>query len=161
MLTPREKSPLLEKFSSMKDQTNDAASSRTVCPTYYQLSYSAPHKRFNSSLLLATYFLLCFSAFGCSVSIIFLLYKPIHIFFHYPLDPARLPTSTITQSRNVTPWMVAQPSHMQIFHHCGDSKTCSQEMKKKTCCICDLKLLAFLLNHFYMTLTFEWSLSDK
>ena len=31
-LTPREKSPLLEKFSSEEDRTHDAASSRTASP---------------------------------------------------------------------------------------------------------------------------------
>ena len=36
MLTPSEKSPLSEKFSSKEDQTNDAASSGTVGPTHYQ-----------------------------------------------------------------------------------------------------------------------------
>ena len=36
MLTPREKSPLPEKFSSEEDGTHDAASSRTASPTHYQ-----------------------------------------------------------------------------------------------------------------------------
>ena len=36
MLTPREKSPLPEKFSPEEDQTHNAASSRTVSPTHYQ-----------------------------------------------------------------------------------------------------------------------------
>ena len=34
--TPREKSPLLEKFSPEEDRINDAASSRTASPTHYQ-----------------------------------------------------------------------------------------------------------------------------
>ena len=41
-LTPKEKSPLPEKFSSEEDQTHNAASSRTASPTHYQLSYSSP-----------------------------------------------------------------------------------------------------------------------
>ena len=36
MITPREKSPLPEKFSSEEDGTHDAASSRTASPTHYQ-----------------------------------------------------------------------------------------------------------------------------
>ena len=40
MLTPREKSPLSEKFSSAVDRTHDATSSRTASPTHYPLSYS-------------------------------------------------------------------------------------------------------------------------
>ena len=36
MLTPREKSPQPEKFSSEEDRTHDAASSRTASPTHYQ-----------------------------------------------------------------------------------------------------------------------------
>ena len=36
MLTPREKSPLEEKFSSEEDQTHDAVSSRTASPTHYK-----------------------------------------------------------------------------------------------------------------------------
>ena len=36
MLTPREKSLLLEKFSPEEDQARDAASSRTLSPTHYQ-----------------------------------------------------------------------------------------------------------------------------
>ena len=36
MLTPREDSPLQEKFSSEEDQTHNAASSRTASPTHYQ-----------------------------------------------------------------------------------------------------------------------------
>ena len=43
MLTPRENSPLPKKKSSLEeDRTHDAASSRTVSPTHYQLSYSGP-----------------------------------------------------------------------------------------------------------------------
>ena len=42
ILVPREKSPLLEKFSSEEDQTHNTASSRTASPTHYQLSYSSP-----------------------------------------------------------------------------------------------------------------------
>ena len=42
MLTPREKSPLPEKLSPEKDRTHDAASSRTVSPTYYQRAIPAP-----------------------------------------------------------------------------------------------------------------------
>ena len=41
MLTQREKSPLLEKISE-EDQTHKTASSKTVSPTDYQLSYSGP-----------------------------------------------------------------------------------------------------------------------
>ena len=41
MLTPREKSPLPEKFSSEEDRTQDTASSRTASPTQ-PLSYSGP-----------------------------------------------------------------------------------------------------------------------
>ena len=36
MLTPREKSPLLEKISSEEDGTHDAAASRTTSATHYQ-----------------------------------------------------------------------------------------------------------------------------
>ena len=36
MLTPREKSPRPEKFSSEEDGTHDAASSRTASPTHHQ-----------------------------------------------------------------------------------------------------------------------------
>ena len=36
MLSPREKSSVLEKFSLDEDQTHDAASSRTASPTHYQ-----------------------------------------------------------------------------------------------------------------------------
>ena len=36
MLTPREKSPLPEKFSPEEDQTHNTASSRTVSPIHYQ-----------------------------------------------------------------------------------------------------------------------------
>ena len=36
MITPREKSPLPETFSSEEDQTHEAASSRTASPTHYQ-----------------------------------------------------------------------------------------------------------------------------
>ena len=39
MLTPREKSPLPEKFSQ-EDRTHDAASSRTASPTHYQQAIS-------------------------------------------------------------------------------------------------------------------------
>ena len=35
MLTPREKSPLPDKFSPEEDRTHDAASSRTASPTHY------------------------------------------------------------------------------------------------------------------------------
>ena len=42
MLTPREKSPLLEKFFSEEDRTHNTVSSRTVSPAHYQLSYSGP-----------------------------------------------------------------------------------------------------------------------
>ena len=45
MLTPKEKSPLLEKISSEEDQTHDAASSRTVSPTHYQRTILAPVER--------------------------------------------------------------------------------------------------------------------
>ena len=41
MLTPREKFPLLEKFSSEEDRTHDAASSRTVRATHYQWAIPA------------------------------------------------------------------------------------------------------------------------
>ena len=41
MLTPREKCHLPEKISE-EDRTHAAASSRTVSPTHYQLSYSGP-----------------------------------------------------------------------------------------------------------------------
>ena len=44
MLTPREKSPLPEKFSSEEDRANDAASSRTASPTQYQQAQSAPQQ---------------------------------------------------------------------------------------------------------------------
>ena len=44
MLTPNgKKSPLPEKFSAEEDRTQDAASSRTVSPKHYPLSYSGPH----------------------------------------------------------------------------------------------------------------------
>ena len=42
MLTPREKYPLPEKFSSEEDWTHDAASSRTVSPTHYLQAILAP-----------------------------------------------------------------------------------------------------------------------
>ena len=43
MFTPREKKNSTgKKFSSGKDQTHDAASSRTKSSTRYQLSYSGP-----------------------------------------------------------------------------------------------------------------------
>ena len=41
ILTPREKSILPEKFSSEKDRTHDAASSRTVNSTHYQRAIPA------------------------------------------------------------------------------------------------------------------------
>ena len=41
MLTPREKSSLLEIFPS-EDGTHDAQSSKTVSPAHNQLSYSGP-----------------------------------------------------------------------------------------------------------------------
>ena len=41
MLTPREKSPLPEIFSSQEDRTHDAASSKTASPTHYQRTISA------------------------------------------------------------------------------------------------------------------------
>ena len=43
MLTPRDKSPLPEKFSLEEDQTHNAASSRTVSPTHYQQAVPAPN----------------------------------------------------------------------------------------------------------------------
>ena len=42
MLTPREKSPLPEKFSPEEDQTHDTASSRTASPTHCQPAIPAP-----------------------------------------------------------------------------------------------------------------------
>ena len=48
MLTPRENSPLTEKFSSEEDRTHDAASSRTASPTHYQRAIPAPRSRFKS-----------------------------------------------------------------------------------------------------------------
>ena len=42
MLTPREKSPLQEKFSAREDRTHDVASSRTASPTHYQGAIPAP-----------------------------------------------------------------------------------------------------------------------
>ena len=42
MLTPREKSPPLQKFSSEEYQTHDAASSRTASATHYQRAIPAP-----------------------------------------------------------------------------------------------------------------------
>ena len=42
MLTPQEKSPLLEKFYSEEDRTHDAASSRIVSPTHYQRAILVP-----------------------------------------------------------------------------------------------------------------------
>ena len=42
MLTPREKSPLPENFSSEEDGTHDAASSRTVSPTHCQRAIPVP-----------------------------------------------------------------------------------------------------------------------
>ena len=44
MLTPREKSPL-PKMSPEEDRTRDAVDSE---PKHYQLSYSGPHKLFDS-----------------------------------------------------------------------------------------------------------------
>ena len=52
MFTPKEKSPLPEKFSSEEDRTHDAAASGTASPTHYQLSYSGPRSGcFLASLL--------------------------------------------------------------------------------------------------------------
>ena len=42
MLTPREKSPLPEKFSPEEDQTHNAASSRTASPTHCKRAIPAP-----------------------------------------------------------------------------------------------------------------------
>ena len=42
MLTPREKSPLPEKFFREEDRTHDAASSRTASPTLYQRAVPGP-----------------------------------------------------------------------------------------------------------------------
>ena len=42
MLTPRENSPLPEKFSPEEDRTRDAASSRTASPTHFQRAIPAP-----------------------------------------------------------------------------------------------------------------------
>ena len=42
MLTPREKSPLLVKFSPEEDSTHDATSNRTASPTHYQRAIPAP-----------------------------------------------------------------------------------------------------------------------
>ena len=50
MLTPREKSPLLEKFSSEEDRTHNAASSRTASPTHYQQAIPAPKHSLISKL---------------------------------------------------------------------------------------------------------------
>ena len=47
MLTPWEKSPLAEKFSSEEDRTNDAASSRTMSSTHYQQAIPAPDENIN------------------------------------------------------------------------------------------------------------------
>ena len=43
MLTPREKSPLPEKFSSEDEQTHNVASGRTVRPKHYQWVIPAPY----------------------------------------------------------------------------------------------------------------------
>ena len=48
MLTPREKFPLPEKFSSEEDRTRDAASNRTASPTHCQRAIPAP-SYFNST----------------------------------------------------------------------------------------------------------------
>ena len=45
MLTPREKSPLSEKFSSEEDGTHDTASLRTASPTHYQRAVLALHSQ--------------------------------------------------------------------------------------------------------------------
>ena len=42
MLTPREKSHLPEKFSSVEDRTHGAVSSMTASPTHYQQAILAP-----------------------------------------------------------------------------------------------------------------------
>ena len=42
MLTPREISPLPEKFSLEKNQTHDIVSHRTESPTHYQQTNPAP-----------------------------------------------------------------------------------------------------------------------
>ena len=42
MFTPREESPLPEKFSTEEDQTHDTASSRTVSPTHHKQAIPAP-----------------------------------------------------------------------------------------------------------------------
>ena len=42
MLTPREKSPLLQKILLKEDRTHDAASSRTTSPIHYQQATLAP-----------------------------------------------------------------------------------------------------------------------
>ena len=55
MLTPREASPLPEKFSSEEDQTHNprAASSKTASPTHYQLAVPAPMLTIHVSLALS------------------------------------------------------------------------------------------------------------
>ena len=48
MSTPREKSPLPEKFSPEEDPPHNAASSRTASPTHYQRAIPAPSSSNNS-----------------------------------------------------------------------------------------------------------------
>ena len=52
MLTPRGKSPLLEKLSPEEDRTNDAVQSRTVSPTHYQQAIPAPDEYMYYELIL-------------------------------------------------------------------------------------------------------------
>ena len=51
MLTLREKSPLLEKFSPEECRTHDAASNRTASPAHYLRAIPAPDNPFDLQLL--------------------------------------------------------------------------------------------------------------
>ena len=96
MLTPGEKSPLPENFSSEDDQTSDAASRRTASPTYYQRAIPAP-----ASLLVPPF--LPISTFDFLPSAALCFHFPSDLNAHSPvLFP--LPTST----DGIGTWLPAQ-----------------------------------------------------
>ena len=69
MLTPREKSPLSEKFSLEEDWTNDAASSRTVSPTHYQPAIPDPIVYFKETDILSGAYFVWNSSIFCVLSL--------------------------------------------------------------------------------------------
>ena len=58
MLTPREQSPVPEKFSSEEGRNQDATSSRTANPTHYQQAIPTPNNWLKTALLAKIRFLL-------------------------------------------------------------------------------------------------------